>query len=257
MSRPRTVATHALSIFGDHSDVMHARTTGWAMLASASVQEAQDIALIAHAATARGCARVRSSASSTAFATSHEIASIVLVTTTIIRALVSEERSSRSARRALSPDAPLVRGTAQNSDAFFPGREAGNSSTGTRRHRRHESSGGVRAADRPRLRAGGYAGAPDAERVVHSWRQDRRGGADDGTLAAGGRTRGPARVRLYRPFPAEHLVAALPPTRYAPSPSSTGPRSPVRSGSRSTSTSWRPSPRTSTRRSHASSACHG
>ena len=207
----RTVATHALSIFGDHSDVMHARTTGWAMLASASVQEAQDFALIAHAATLRS--RVPFIHFFDGFRTSHEIASIVLVSDDDIRALVSEEEILAFRGRALSPDAPLVRGTAQNPDAFFQGREAGNSF--------YRDTPGIvaesmAAFERQTGRGYGlveYEGAPDAERVVVLMGSGI-GAAEQTmeTLAAAGEPVGLLKVRLYRPFPAEQLVAALPPT---------------------------------------------
>ena len=207
----RSVATHALSIFGDHSDVMHARTTGWAMLASASVQEAQDFALIAHAATLR--ARVPFLHFFDGFRTSHEIASIVLVSDDDIRALVSEDAILAFRGRALSPDAPLVRGTAQNPDAFFQGREAGNSF--------YLGTPGIvaesmAAFERQTGRAYGlveYVGAPDAERVVVLMGSGI-GAAEQTmeTLAADGEPVGLLKVRLYRPFPAEQLVAALPPT---------------------------------------------
>ncbi len=207
----RTVATHALSIFGDHSDVMHARTTGWAMLASASVQEAQDFALIAHAATLRS--RVPFLHFFDGFRTSHEIASIVLVSDDDIRALVSEDAILAFRGRALSPDAPLVRGTAQNPDAFFQGREAGNSF--------YRDTPGIvaesmAAFERQTGRGYGlveYEGAPDAERVVVLMGSGI-GAAEQTmeTLAAAGEPVGLLKVRLYRPFPAEQLVAALPPT---------------------------------------------
>ena len=207
----RTVATHALSIFGDHSDVMHARTTGWAMLASASVQEAQDFALIAHAATLRS--RVPFIHFFDGFRTSHEIASIVLVSDDDIRALVSEEEILAFRGRALSPDAPLVRGTAQNPDAFFQGREAGNSF--------YRDTPGIVAESmaafaRQTGRGYGlveYEGAPDAERVVVLMGSGI-GAAEQTmeTLAAAGEPVGLLKMRLYRPFPAEQLVAALPPT---------------------------------------------
>ena len=193
----RTVATHALSIFGDHSDVMHARTTGWAMLASASVQEAQDFALIAHAATLRS--RVPFLHFFDGFRTSHEIASIVLVSDDDIRALVSEDAILAFRGRALSPDAPLVRGTAQNPDAFFQGREAGNSF--------YRDAPGIvaesmAAFERQTGRGYGlveYVGAPDAERVVVLMGSGI-GAAEQTmeTLAAAGEPVGLLKMRLYR-----------------------------------------------------------
>src|SRR5665811_1766460 len=204
----RTVATHALSIFGDHSDVMHARTTGWAMLASASVQEAQDMALIAHVATLR--ARVPFIHFFDGFRTSHEINSIDLVSDDDLRALAPEEDILAFRARGLSPDAPLVRGTAQNPDAFFQGREAGN-------HFYLATPGIVAAAMEEFERRTGrhyglveYAGAPDAERVVVLMGSGI--GATEQTmetLAAAGERVGLVKVRLYRPFPAEQFGAAL------------------------------------------------
>ena len=120
----RTIATHALSIFGDHSDVMHARTTGWAMLAAGSVQEAHDFALVAHAATLR--ARVPFLHFFDGFRTSHEINRIAVLGDDDVRALVREEDVLAFRARGLTPDAPVVRGTAQNPDVFFQAREASN-----------------------------------------------------------------------------------------------------------------------------------
>ena len=116
----RTIATHALSIFGDHSDVMHARATGWAMLAAGSVQEAHDFALVAHAATLR--ARVPFLHFFDGFRTSHEINKIGLLTEDDLRALVRDEDVLAFRARGMTPDAPVVRGTAQNPDAFFQAR---------------------------------------------------------------------------------------------------------------------------------------
>ncbi len=207
----RTIATHALSIFGDHSDVMHARTTGWAMLSSASVQEAQDLALIAHMATLR--ARVPFLHFFDGFRTSHEIASIALVSDDDLRALVPEDEILAFRSRALSPDAPLVRGTAQNPDAYFQGREAGNSFY-------LETPGIVAEAMQAFEERTGrhyglveYEGAPDAERVIVLMGSGT--GATEQTmdaLAAAGEKVGLVKVRLYRPFPTEQFVAALPET---------------------------------------------
>jgi pyruvate-ferredoxin/flavodoxin oxidoreductase len=207
----RTVATHALSIFGDHSDVMHARTTGWAMLASASVQEAQDLALIAHVATLR--ARVPFIHFFDGFRTSHEVHSIALVSDDDLRALAPEEEILAFRGRALSPDAPLVRGTAQNPDAYFQGREAGNPF--------YLATPGIvaeamAAFERRTGRHYGlveYEGAPDAERVVVLMGSGI--GATEqtmDTLAAAGERVGLVKVRLYRPFPADRFIAALPQT---------------------------------------------
>ena len=120
----RPLATHALSIFGDHSDVMAARTTGWAMLCASSVQEAHDFALVSHAATLRS--RVPFLHFFDGFRTSHEINLIELLDDDDLRALVATTTSRRTGRAACGPTAPVVRGTAQNPDVFFQGREAAN-----------------------------------------------------------------------------------------------------------------------------------
>src|SRR6266496_3280123 len=120
----RTLATHALSIFGDHSDVMACRGTGFAMLASGSVQEAHDLAAIAHAATLR--ARVPFLHFFDGFRTSHELAKIERLGDAELRSLLDEEAIAAHRRRALTPDQPVLRGTAQNPDVFFQAREACN-----------------------------------------------------------------------------------------------------------------------------------
>lgn len=116
----RTVATHALSIFGDHSDVMAARSCGWAMLSAASVQEVHDLALVAHAATLRS--RVPFVHFFDGFRTSHEVDKIAVLDEDDVRALVREEDVLAFRRRGMSPEAPVVRGTAQNPDVFFQAR---------------------------------------------------------------------------------------------------------------------------------------
>src|ERR1700676_4485761 len=120
----RSVATQALSIFGDHSDVMAARGTGWAMLASASVQEAQDLAVIAHAATLR--ARVPFMHFFDGFRTSHEVMKIERVNEDDLRAMIDDDLVRAHRARGLNPDHPVIRGTAHNPDTFFQAREAGN-----------------------------------------------------------------------------------------------------------------------------------
>jgi pyruvate-ferredoxin/flavodoxin oxidoreductase len=118
----RTIATHALSIFGDHSDVMACRQTGFALLSSASVQEAQDFALIGQAATLR--ARVPMLHFFDGFRTSHEVAKIRALDVDVFRQLLPDELIAAHRRRALTPDHPVIRGTAQNPDTFFQAREA-------------------------------------------------------------------------------------------------------------------------------------
>ncbi|TMQ25391.1 MAG: hypothetical protein E6J90_06175, partial [Deltaproteobacteria bacterium] len=118
----RTVATHALSIFGDHSDVMAARTTGLALLASGSAQEAQDLAAISHAATL--AARIPILHFFDGFRTSHEITKVELVDDDVLRGLIDPAALRAHRERALDPDRPVIRGTSQNPDAFFQAREA-------------------------------------------------------------------------------------------------------------------------------------
>src|SRR5271169_1757164 len=121
----RTIATHALSIFGDHSDVMFCRTTGWAMLCSNSVQEAMDLALIAHAASLES--RIPFLHFFDGFRTSHEVNKIEVLDDEDLRSLINMDRVFEHRQRALSPDHPVLRGTAQNPDVFFQMREAANS----------------------------------------------------------------------------------------------------------------------------------
>ena len=205
----RTLATHALSIFGDHSDVMSARMTGWAMLCSSSVQEAQDFALISHAATMR--ARIPFMHFFDGFRTSHEINKINVVSQDVMRAMLPDELVLENRLRGLTPDAPTARGTAQNPDVFFQGREASNSY--------HNAVPGIVAQMMDEF-AGhtgrqyslvDYHGAPDAERVIVI--MGSGAGAVRETveaLVASGEKVGFLNVRLYRPFPVEAFLAALP-----------------------------------------------
>ena len=207
----RTIATHALSIFGDHSDVMHARTTGWAILAAGSVQEAHDFALIAHAATLR--ARIPFLHFFDGFRTSHEIDRIAVLEEADVRSLVRDDDVLAFRARGLSPDAPVVRGTAQNPDVFFQAREASNPY--------HLAVPGIvqQVMDELATRTGrryglvDYHGSPDADRVIIV--MGSASGAVEETvdaLVAAGDNVGMLRIRLFQPFPAEQIVAALPPT---------------------------------------------
>ena len=207
----RAVATHALSIFGDHSDVMAARTTGWAMLASASVQEAHDLALIAHAATLR--CRVPFVHFFDGFRTSHEIAKIKLLDDDDIRALLRDADLLGFRARGLTPDAPVLRGTAQNPDVFFQGREAANPFYMATPGIVEDCMEAFARRTGRRYHAVDYEGAPDAERVVVIMGSGV-GAAQEAveSLRAAGERVGLLTVRLYRPFPAEQLVAALPRT---------------------------------------------
>ncbi|MGZ8571760.1 MAG: pyruvate:ferredoxin (flavodoxin) oxidoreductase, partial [Actinomycetota bacterium] len=207
----RTVATHALSIFGDQSDVMAARTTGFAMLCSSSVQEAQDLALVAHAATLE--TRVPFLHFFDGFRTSHEVDKIRVLADEDLRALIDDGLIRAHRERALSPDRPRLRGTAQNPDVFFQAREASNPFTLAVPDAVQTVMDRLAArTDRP-YRLFDYVGHPEAERVVVLMGSGV-GAAEEavGSLVEGGERVGLVKVRLFRPFSAEAFVAALPET---------------------------------------------
>ncbi|QDU98876.1 pyruvate:ferredoxin (flavodoxin) oxidoreductase [Lignipirellula cremea] len=205
----RTVATHALSIFGDHSDVMAVRPCGWAMLCSASVQEAHDFALIAQAATLQS--RVPFVHFFDGFRTSHEVNKIAILSDDDIRALLDEQAIADHRRRSLDPDRPVLRGTAQNPDVFFQAREACN--------RFYDAAPAIvqQTMDRFAARTGRayhlfeYVGAPDAERVIVLMGSGV-GAAEEAvqSLCDQGQKVGLLKVRLFRPFAADQLLSALP-----------------------------------------------
>jgi pyruvate-ferredoxin/flavodoxin oxidoreductase len=207
----RALASHALSIFGDHQDVMAVRGTGFAQLSSASVQEAHDMAAIAQMATLES--RVPFVHFFDGFRTSHEINRIQLLSDDDLRALVDDELVMAHRKRALDPDHPFIRGTAQNPDVYFQMREAAN--------RYYQRIPEVVAAALTRFdaRTGRryglfeYTGAPDAERIVvlmGSGAGAAREAVD--RLVTSGERVGLLQVRLFRPFSPVHLLAALPPS---------------------------------------------
>ncbi len=207
----RTVATHALSIFGDHSDVYDCRATGFAMLASNSVQEAHDFACIAQAASLES--RVPFLHFFDGFRTSHEVSKIEELTDDDLRAMIDEELVRAHKERALNPDRPVLRGTAQNPDAFFQAREAINPF--------YAACPGItqKVMDRFGELTGrayhlfDYVGHPEAERVVVLMGSGAEAVHEYVEWAvARGEKVGAIKVRLYRPFSKEHLVAALPET---------------------------------------------
>ena len=207
----RTVATHALSIFCDHSDVMACRQTGFALLASASVQEAQDFACIAQAATLES--RIPFIHFFDGFRTSHELMRVRTLADDDLRALIGEERVTSRRHAALSPDHPSVRGTAQNPDTFFQAREATNrfyAECPTR-----VSAVMARFAERTgrHYRLFEYAGHSEAERVIVAMGSAATTvAATVRELASRGIKVGALKVALYRPFAAEHFLRELPPT---------------------------------------------
>ncbi len=205
----RTIATHALSIFGDHSDVMACRQTGIAMLASNTVQEAHDFACIAQAATL--ASRIPFMHFFDGFRTSHEVNRIEELDDDDLRAMLPEALIAAHRERALSPDHPVLRGTAQNPDVFFQAREAANGF-------HIDCPGHVRdAMDRFATLTGrryglfDYVGHPQAERVIVLMGS----GAETvemlvESLVRSGERVGVIKVRLYRPFSVEHFIALLP-----------------------------------------------
>ncbi len=210
----RTIATHALSIFGDHSDVMACRSTGFAMLAAGSVQEAQDFAAIAHMATLQ--ARIPFLHFFDGFRTSHEVAKIAELSDDDLRALIDEEAIAAHRRRGLSPEHPVLRGTAQNPDVFFQAREACNPFYDA-------CAGEVKAAmDRfakvtgRRYRLYDYVGHPEAERVIVMMGSGAEAAHElvDWMVARGEKV-GLLKVRLFRPFATEDFVRAIPRTARA------------------------------------------
>jgi pyruvate-ferredoxin/flavodoxin oxidoreductase len=207
----RSVAAQGLSIFGDHSDVMATRQTGFGMLASASVQEAHDLALVAQAAAMR--TRIPVLHFFDGFRTSHELNTIEMLSDDDLRALVPEELVRAHRARALSPERPFIRGTAQNPDVYFQARETVNAF--------YASTPAVYAdvmaafADRTgrRYELVDYAGDPDAERVLVLMGSGAQTARETvAYLNARGERVGVVQVRLYRPFPAGALVEALPPS---------------------------------------------
>jgi pyruvate-ferredoxin/flavodoxin oxidoreductase len=207
----RTVATHALSIFGDHSDVMACRQVGFAMLASGSVQEAHDFACIAHAATLES--RVPFLHFFDGFRTSHEVRKIEELSDDDLRFMVDDGLVAAHRRRALNPDHPVLRGTAQNPDTFFQAREAGNGFY--ERTPELVEKAMARFAQRTgrRYELFEYVGDPQAERVLVIMGSGAEVAHETVEhLAARGEKVGVLKVRLFRPFSVRHFAAALPKT---------------------------------------------
>ncbi len=207
----RTLATHALSIFGDHSDVMSARQTGFAMLFGGSVQEAHDFALISQVATLRS--RIPFMNIFDGFRTSHEISKIDSIPDDIIIDMMPEDKIMEHRKRSLDPDNPVLRGTSQNPDVFFQAREASNVY--------HDRVPGIvqdvmdEFAEKTGRKYGltDYIGHPEAERVTIIMGSGM--GPVRETLekmVADGEKVGALFIRLYRPFPAKDMLAKLPKT---------------------------------------------
>jgi len=209
----RSLATHALSIFGDHSDVMAARTTGFAMLCSPSVHEAADMAVIAHMATLS--TRVPFLHFFDGFRTSHELNTVTLPSREQIRSLIDDDLVHAHRGRGLDPDRPILRGSAQNPDVFFQAREACSpfhAAVPDAVQAAMDRFGGVTGRQYSLVE---YHGAPDAERVIvlmGSGIGAVRQAVDEINASGSGEQVAVIGVRLYRPFPAAQLLAALPPS---------------------------------------------
>jgi pyruvate-ferredoxin/flavodoxin oxidoreductase len=207
----RSVAAQGLSIFGDHSDVMAVRQTGFALLASASVQEAHDLALVAQAATL--ATRVPFLHFFDGFRTSHELNTIDMLADDDLRALVPTELIRAHRARSMSPDQPFIRGTSQNPDTYFQGRETVNRFYAVVPAEVQQAMDALAARTGREYRIVEYAGHPDADRVIVSMGSAAQTVAETVRhLCARGERVGAVHVRLFRPFPADALLAAIPPT---------------------------------------------
>src|SRR6476660_9601479 len=207
----RSIAAQGLSIFGDHSDVMAVRQTGFALLGSASVQEAHDLALVTQAATL--ATRIPFVHFFDGFRTSHEISTIETLSDDDLRALVPEELVRAHRGRALSPERPFIRGTAQNPDVYFQARETVNPFYAAVPGAVQDAMDGVAARTGRQYHIMDYAGHPEPERVIVLMGS----GAETvkqtvAALVENGERVGVVQGRLYRPFPAQALVDALPAT---------------------------------------------
>ncbi|HEX7070409.1 MAG TPA: pyruvate:ferredoxin (flavodoxin) oxidoreductase, partial [Rhodothermales bacterium] len=200
-----------LSIFGDHSDVMAARATGWGMLFSNSVQEVMDLALVSHAATLES--RVPFLHVFDGFRTSHEVQKIELLSEDDIRALIPAAAVAAHRARALTPDRPTIRGTAQNPDVYFQARETVNPFYAAVPEVVQGVMDRFAAMTGRQYRLFEYVGAPNAERVIVMMGSGCEAAEETVQhLTAAGQRVGLLKVRLFRPFSAQHFLAALPPS---------------------------------------------
>ncbi|PWB70016.1 MAG: pyruvate:ferredoxin (flavodoxin) oxidoreductase [Anaerolineales bacterium] len=205
----RSIAAHALSIYGDHQDVMAVRQTGWALLSSGSVQEAHDFAAIAQMSTLKS--RVPFLHFFDGFRTSHEVNKIYQITDEDLRSLVDDELIRAHRARGLNPNTPVLRGSAQNPDVYFQMREAVNKYYAATPAITQEAMDKFAKVTGRHYNLFDYYGHPEAERVVVA--MGSGGETVEETvkyLAAKGEKVGAVRVRLYRPFPVEHFLKALP-----------------------------------------------
>jgi pyruvate-ferredoxin/flavodoxin oxidoreductase len=210
----RALATQALSIFGDHSDVMAARMTGWGMLCSSSVQEAHDLALIAHNVTL--ASRIPFIHFFDGFRTSHEVSKIEMLADDDVRAMIDDDLVFAHRRRALDPEHPFVRGVAQNPDVYFQARETVNPFYAAVPAALQRTMDRFAALTGRQYKLFDYFGAPDAERVIvlmGSGVETTRETVEH--LTARGEKVGVVQVHLFRPFAVDDFVAAFPSTTRA------------------------------------------
>ncbi len=207
----RSLAAQALSIFGDHGDVMACRATGFAMLCANSVQEAMDFALLAQAATLES--RIPFIHFFDGFRTSHEVAKVDRLPPETIRAMIDDELVKACRERALNPERPVIRGTAQNPDVYFQGRETVNPYYAALPGIMQQVMDKFAGLTGRQYKLFDYVGAADAERVIMLM-SSGAGAAEETVehLVARGEKVGLIKVRLFRPFAPEHLFAALPVT---------------------------------------------
>ncbi|MDQ1329411.1 MAG: pyruvate-ferredoxin/flavodoxin oxidoreductase [Candidatus Poribacteria bacterium] len=207
----RSLAVHALSIFGDHSDVMAVRQTGFALIASNSVQEVVDTGLIAQMATLES--RVPFMHFFDGFRTSHEVMKVELPSKEDMHAMIDDNLVRAHRERALSPDRPIMRGTAQNPDVYFQGREASNKFYTACPEIVQKAMDKFAGITGRQYHIFDYAGAPDADRVIVIMCSGAETAHETVEyLTERGEKVGVLKVRLYRPFSNEHFVAALPKT---------------------------------------------
>ncbi len=207
----RSLACQALSIFGDHSDVMSVRQTGFGLIASSSIQEIGDLALISHAASLRS--RIPFLQFFDGFRNSHEVQKVDMVTREVIRAMIDDDMVEAHRRRALTPDNPTIRGTAQNPDVYFQGRETVNKFYDACPGIVQECMDKLAELTGRQYRLFDYIGAPDATKVIVLMGSGAETAHETIEYLAGkGEKVGVVKVRLYRPFDGDAFARALPST---------------------------------------------
>ncbi len=205
----RTVATHALSIFGDHSDILATRSTGWALLASNSIQEIMDFALISQAATLD--TRVPFIHFFDGFRSSHEVQKVEQLTVDDIKAMIDDDKVLEHRSRGLTPDNPVIRGTAQNPDVFFQARETVNPFYNVCPEKVQNAMDKFAKIVGRQYNLFDYVGDPDAERVIILMGSGAEAAQEAVEyMNSQGEKVGMIKVRLYRPFSAEHFIRAIP-----------------------------------------------